>query len=103
MIINGGESHGRGLHDEGGDVNITAGKSYEGGGGSIGISSGKSTETSSGEVVIKTENAGYNGITGDILLRTGDATSGAIGKNIDSGSFKILTGGLLRFLMKILH
>jgi len=60
--IEGGEAHGAGYRDKGGDVIIVSGKSYEGSGGNLLLSSGKSTETSSGAVTIRSEDAGKDGV-----------------------------------------
>eukprot|EP00232_Nephroselmis_pyriformis_P028735 CAMPEP_0182854040 /NCGR_PEP_ID=MMETSP0034_2-20130328/1020_1 /TAXON_ID=156128 /ORGANISM="Nephroselmis pyriformis, Strain CCMP717" /LENGTH=3798 /DNA_ID=CAMNT_0024984833 /DNA_START=206 /DNA_END=11599 /DNA_ORIENTATION=+ len=70
----------------GGDVLVTAGIADFDVGGDVVMASGKSTSTSSGTVTIKTDDAGFYGVSGFMLMRTGTATAGT------SGRIDVLTG-----------
>jgi len=93
--LNAGASHGQEFLDDGGSVKIAAGTSESGEGGSVYIASGKSYDRSSGSISLLTPNAGRSGASGDIELKTGDATASKYDANMHnghSGSFSIETG-----------
>ena len=93
--MNAGASHGQEFLDDGGSVKIAAGTSESGEGGSVYIASGKSYDRSSGSISLLTPNVGRSGASGDIELKTGDATASKYDANMHnghSGSFSIETG-----------
>ena len=95
IILNAGQSHGHEFLDDGGSVKIAAGASESGEGGSVYIASGKSYDKRSGSISLLTPNAGRSGASGDIELKTGDATASKYDANMHdghSGSFSIETG-----------
>ena len=95
IILNAGASHGQEFLDDGGSVKIAAGTSESGEGGSVYIASGKSYDRSSGSISLLTPNVGRSGASGDIELKTGDATASKYDANMHnghSGSFSIETG-----------
>ena len=90
----GGSIHlsvGTGNYGDGGDVKIMAGSTtetadirnpfrpVEAAGGSVDIASGASQESHSGEITISTSDAGNEGESGRLSLKTGEATMGMAG------------------------
>ena len=90
----GGSMHlsvGTGNHGDGGHIKVLAGsttasasirypdKPVNGTGGSVEIKSGGSQESSSGAIIITTSDAGISGVSGQLTLTTGKATSGDAG------------------------
>ena len=94
MTGSGGDIHlsvGTGSYGDGGNVKMIAGsttaepniktpfKSVNATGGSVEIRSGASQETSSGEISVSTADAGVAGVSGQLRLKTGNATEGMAG------------------------
>ena len=85
-------SVGTGNHGDGGSIKMRAGSTTDssGGssiwspllatGGSVEIVSGSSMKTSSGAISIATQDAGSQGVSGTLILKTGEATSGDAGE-----------------------
>jgi len=71
---------------QGGSIELTAGAGKGATGGTISLLGGAGTAHTSGSIVIKTRNAGTNGISGSLVFSSGTSTSGY------SGSLSLGTG-----------
>ena len=63
----------------GGAVSISGGVGASGLGGAVTVSSGVGTDTSSGAVLMESSNAGNNGVSGNMVLKTGTGFRRTVG------------------------